>query len=179
VRADSSLAFVLTAAGVLVSGIMMAGALTADMILTAAPPERAGAASALSETGSELGGAFGMAILGSIGAAVYHHQMARAGAAGLPPEALRTARETLGGAAAVAARLPGQPGAALLDAARHAFTHGMNIASIGGAIVAVVAAVLAIGLLRRVPVGRPDAAAAPEDGEAALTATAVHSPVEN
>ena len=37
----------------------------------AAPPERAGAASAISETGSELGGALGIALLGSLATAVY------------------------------------------------------------------------------------------------------------
>ncbi len=41
------------------------------MIVTSAPAERAGAASAISETGTELGGAVGIAIIGSIGTAVY------------------------------------------------------------------------------------------------------------
>ena len=45
--------------------------LTTDLIVGAAPPERAGAASAISETGVEFGGALGIALLGSIGTAVY------------------------------------------------------------------------------------------------------------
>src|SRR6266540_2956996 len=44
---------------------------TTDLIVSSAPPERAGAASGISETGAELGGALGIAILGSIGVAVY------------------------------------------------------------------------------------------------------------
>jgi drug/metabolite transporter (DMT)-like permease len=74
---------------------------TTDLIVGSAPPERAGAASGISETGSELGGALGIALFGSIGVAVY-----RAGLTELPPslsaEAVHAARATLGGAVAVA-----------------------------------------------------------------------------
>ena len=89
--------------------------LATDLIVGSAPPERAGAASAISETGAELGGALGIAILGSIGTAVYRGAMADAVPAGVPPEAAEAARDTLGGAVAVAEQLPDQLGA---DAAR-------------------------------------------------------------
>jgi DHA2 family multidrug resistance protein-like MFS transporter len=151
VRVDSPVAVVLIAAGVLVSGIIVASTLTADLVLTAAPPERAGTASALSETGSELGAALGMAILGTIGAAVYHHEMADVVAPGLPPEGLHAARETLAGADAVAGQLPGPAGDALLDAARHAFTQGMSVASMAGAVLMVATAIAAVILLRHIP----------------------------
>ena len=45
--------------------------LTTDLIIGAAPPERAGAASAISETSSEFGGALGIALLGALATAVY------------------------------------------------------------------------------------------------------------
>ena len=45
--------------------------LTTDLIVGSAPPERAGAASAMSETSAEFGGALGIAIFGSIGVAIY------------------------------------------------------------------------------------------------------------
>ncbi|GAA2075065.1 MFS transporter [Actinomadura alba] len=156
VRVESPLVIVLIAAGVLVSGIIVASTLTADLILTAAPPERAGTASALSETGSELGAALGMAILGTIGAAVYHHRMADVVAPGLPPEASHAARETLAGADAVAAQLPGPAGDTLLDAARHAFTQGMSVASATGAVLMVATAIAAVILLRHVPTAQHD-----------------------
>jgi DHA2 family multidrug resistance protein-like MFS transporter len=138
VHADSPLWLVLAGAAVVASGFLVSSMLTADLILGAAPPERAGAASALAETGSELGGALGLAILGSIGAAVYHHQMAGRG----------EASETLAGAAATAARTPGQAGTALFDAGRVAFTHGMNMAALSGGAVLAVAAVAVLVLLR-------------------------------
>ncbi|MBC6462260.1 MFS transporter [Actinomadura sp. HBU206391] len=176
VRVDSPLAVVLIAAGVLVSGIIVASTLTADMILTAAPPERAGSASALSETGSELGGALGMAILGSIGAAVYHHRMADVMSPGTSPEALHAARETLGGANAVAAQLPGNASDALLDAGRHAFTQGMSVASMAGAVLMAATAVVALVLLRRVQAVQTDQT---EQTAQAADRELVHGPAEN
>jgi DHA2 family multidrug resistance protein-like MFS transporter len=54
-----------------------------DVILSNAPPERAGAASGISETGAELGVALGIAVLGSIGAAIYRAHLATALPAGV------------------------------------------------------------------------------------------------
>jgi len=101
--------------------------LTNDLIIGSAPPEHAGAASGVSETGAELGGALGIAIFGSIGIAVYRRAMDVAVPAGIPPEAAEAAKGTLGGAVAVAAQLPDQLGAALLNAARIAFIDGLHV----------------------------------------------------
>ncbi|MGI5327726.1 MFS transporter [Actinomadura nitritigenes] len=147
VQVHQSLAVVLTGAGLLAAGMLVATSLTADLILAAAPPEQAGAASAVSETGSELGGALGFAILGSIGTAVYHHQMADVREPGLSAQTLRAARDTLGSAAHV----PGDAGQALLETAKTAFTHGLNATGLAGAIVLTVAALLTLAVLRDVP----------------------------
>ena len=64
--------------------------------------ERAGAASAISETSAELGGALGIAIFGSIGTAVYRLAMWESAAGNVPPGDMEAARSTLGGAVAVA-----------------------------------------------------------------------------
>jgi DHA2 family multidrug resistance protein-like MFS transporter len=125
---------------------------TTDLIVSSAPPERAGAASGISETGAELGGALGIAILGSIGVAVYRGQLADTLPADVPSQAATIARDTLGGAVGVAAQLPGELGTALLVAAREAFTQGMQLTVALSAAVAVVIAVLATVLLRPVPV---------------------------
>jgi DHA2 family multidrug resistance protein-like MFS transporter len=149
VGAHTGIALLLVGAGVMAAGVVGAMALTADLIMASSPPERAGAASALSETANELGGALGIAILGSIGAAVYRHGVAPALPAGLPRAAADTAHSTLGGAAAVAAHLPGTTGAALLDAARVAFSHGFAVVSGIGAAAMLAAALVAALLLRR------------------------------
>ena len=123
--------------------------LATDLAIGATPPERAGAASALAETSAEFGGALGIAFLGVIGTAIYRSQMTDALPAGIPPETLAAARDTLGGAVAAAAQLPDQLGAELLDAARQAFTQGLHVAFAISAAAAVGVATLAAILLRR------------------------------
>ena len=71
--------------------------LTTDIVLSAAPPERAGAASALSETSSEFGGALGIAVMGSIVTAIYRGEIAGTFPPGVPAEAAEIARSTIGG----------------------------------------------------------------------------------
>ncbi|MCX4765191.1 MFS transporter [Streptomyces sp. NBC_01275] len=139
VGADS-LWLALTAAGVLASGIVMVISQMTDLAMSTAPVERAGSASSLLETGAEFGGALGMATLGSIGTAIYRHD--------IPASAPAPARETLGGALAAAGRLPGRTGDALATAAREAFTHGMHGAAIAGAVLLAGAAVAATATLR-------------------------------
>jgi MFS transporter, DHA2 family, multidrug resistance protein len=131
-------------------GVAPVGTLATDLVVGAAPPERAGAAAALSETGAELGGALGIAVLGSIGTAAYRGRVADAIPAGVPSEAAAAARDTLGGAVAAAQQLPDQLGVALLDAARQAFTHGLHLTAASSAAVAAGLAVLAAVLLRGV-----------------------------
>jgi MFS transporter, DHA2 family, multidrug resistance protein len=148
---DADLA-ILAAASLLVSlGLAPVFTATTDLIVSSAPPERAGAASGISETGSELGGALGIAILGSIGVAVYRGVLADALPAGLPGQAATVARDTLGGAVGVATQLPTELGVALVDAARQAFTQGMQLTVMLSAAVAVGVAVMATVLLREVP----------------------------
>ncbi|RPF36488.1 MFS transporter [Streptomyces sp. TLI_185] len=139
-----SLWLVLIACGVLASGIVMVISQITDLALSSAPMERAGSASSLMETGGEFGGALGMAILGSIGTAVYRHD--------IPASAPAAAHETLGGALAVAAQLPGRAGDALAATAREAFTSGMQGAAIAGTVVLVGAAALAARALRGIHV---------------------------
>jgi DHA2 family multidrug resistance protein-like MFS transporter len=123
--------------------------LATDMIVGAAPPERAGAAAAISETSSELGGALGIAIFGSIGTAVYRARMADAVPANVPHEVAEAARGTLGGAVAIVGRLPDQLGAQLLDTARSAFAQALELATGISAAVALAGAIVAVVLLRR------------------------------
>ena len=96
-----------------------------DLVVGAAPPERAGAAAALSETSSELGGALGIAVLGSFGTATYRAVMAAADLRGIPSVSRDAARETLGGAIAAARTLKAPAAQRLLFAARTAFEHSM------------------------------------------------------
>ena len=127
--------------------------LTTDLIVGSAPPERAGAASGISETGAEFGGALGIALLGTIGTAVYRGAVLDAVPVEVPPAAADAARDTLGGAVAVAAELPAGPAAALLETARDAFTQGLQVAAVTGSVIALGMAILVATLLRNVRTG--------------------------
>jgi MFS transporter, DHA2 family, multidrug resistance protein len=128
--------------------------LATDLSVGVAPPERAGAASAIAETSGELGGALGIALLGVVGTAAYRGRMAGCCLDGVPAEAARAARDTLGGAVGAAGQLPGHTGTALLDAAREAFTQGLHFAFGISAAASLGVAVLA-ALLLKAPRERP------------------------
>jgi DHA2 family multidrug resistance protein-like MFS transporter len=149
VEGASGLAILVCATVVFSLGLAPVFTLTNDAVIGTAPPERAGAASAISETSSELGGALGIAILGSIGAALYRSAMADAVPPGVSPEAAEAARGTLGGALAASAQLPDQLGAALLGTAREAFTQGLQVTAVVSAVTVLATAVLGAVMLRR------------------------------
>jgi DHA2 family multidrug resistance protein-like MFS transporter len=137
--------------------------LATDLAVGAAPPGRAGAASALSETAAEFGGALGIAILGVIGTSIYRSQLTDALPAGILPETAAVARDTLGGAVATAGQLPGQLGQVLLGAARQAFTQGLHVAfAIGAAVVLGAASLAAIQLRHLRPSSGPGPGSAAE-----------------
>ena len=148
-------------------GFGFAFTLTIDLVVEAAPPERAGAASALAETGAELGGALGLAVLGSLGIAIYRLQVAAAMPAEVVPEVADAVLETLGGAVTAAARLPTETAAPLLLSAREAFVLGFQLTTLIGAVVMFTLVVVTAVMLRNVGVGEVSASpsAAPADGQ--------------
>ena len=114
-----------------------------NLVLSAAPPAATGQASGTSQTLNELGGALGIAVLGSLGTALYRSQIATAPANGLSAHDTHAVHDTLAGAASVAGHLP----SGVLDAAQTAFTHGMSvIALVGAGLMLAVATLLAIAL---------------------------------
>jgi DHA2 family multidrug resistance protein-like MFS transporter len=153
VTSTSGLVLLVTGSVAFSVGLAPLTTLATDLMLGAAPPERAGAASAIAETTSELGGALGIAVLGSLGTAVYRSRMAEDLPAGVPGEAAEAARDTLGGALTVAGQLPAELGAALLETARAAFTGGMRLAFAAAAVLTVGIAVLVATVLRRAAAG--------------------------
>ena len=156
----------LVAASIVISiGMAPVFGLTTEMIVGSAPPERAGAASGISETGSELGGALGLAILGSIGVAIYRGSLGEGLPAGLPAEAAAAARDTLGSAVAVAAQLPTELGDSLVATAREAFVQAMQLSSGIAAVLAVGVAALAVLALRAPSDAPGEPAAEPEAAE--------------
>jgi DHA2 family multidrug resistance protein-like MFS transporter len=146
----SPLAMLVAGSIVFSLGLTPVVTLTTDIVLSAAPKERAGAAAALSETSSEFGGALGIAVMGSIATAIYRGEVADSLPAGIPSDAAEIARGTIGGAISVANQLPGALGAELLGAAREAFAQAFGTTAAISAVIAIGVAILAAALLRRV-----------------------------
>ena len=143
---------VLVGASVVISlGLAPVFGLTTDLIVGSAPPERAGAASGMSETFFELGGALGISILGSVGVAIYRAGIADRLPDSVPAAAADAARDTLGAAVAVAAELPAQVGDALLAVARDSFVDGIQVVAAVGVVVAIAVAAFTFMTLRHIP----------------------------
>jgi DHA2 family multidrug resistance protein-like MFS transporter len=119
-------------------------ALGTNLVIGSVPMDKAGSAAGVAQTGNELGYALGVAILGSVGTAVYRGGMAKAQITG-------AAEDTLAGAVATARTLPDQAAAALLDTARHAFAGGFHVAAFVGAAILTAVAVLTATMLRHLP----------------------------
>ncbi|MDX3907829.1 MAG: MFS transporter [Pigmentiphaga sp.] len=150
VLADRPYGLEAVVAGMIVVSLGMAPVITIgnEMIITAAPPERAGSASAISETCAELSAALGIAVLGSIGTLFYRTGLSAAMPEGIPEPAASAAMATLGGAVTAAQALPGAAGEAMLSAARAAFVGALQFMSVTGAILVVGAALAAARILR-------------------------------
>jgi len=142
---------ILVGAFVIISvGINATMTVTTDLIIGIAPPERAGAAAAISETSSELGLALGIAIIGSIGTAVYRGDVARTLPGGISRDGAEAARDTLGSAIEVAARLPEQLASQVITVARAAFTHALQTVAVTGIVIVVALAIMVAVALRDV-----------------------------
>jgi len=132
------------------AGLAPVGPITTEVVLSEAPPERAGAASAVSEMSFELGGAFGIAILGSIVTAIYRDGLGDAVLLRDYSEAvIEASKETLGGALAAAQELAPAASQRLVEAARASFIAGFEAASFAAAALCLASAGLAATVLRR------------------------------
>lgn len=128
-------------------GVGAATSVGANLVMAAVPAERAGAASAVSETAFELGAALGTAVLGTVVTAVYRRGIVLPGE--LTPQQREAAHETLGAAAHLAETLPAGVADAVLEGAKGAFTSGVHAAAVVGAGLMLLAAATATWLLRR------------------------------
>ncbi|MFI6388029.1 MFS transporter [Nonomuraea sp. NPDC050540] len=135
--------------------------LSTDLIVGSVPPEKAGSAAALNETSGELGFSLGIAILGSLGAALYRGALSLPGS--LAPAVETASRDTLATALAAAEGVGGETGAALVTTAREAFTTSLNVVALVAAVALAAMAVLIARLLRHIPPTQPSPGAHPAE----------------
>jgi DHA2 family multidrug resistance protein-like MFS transporter len=143
------LGWLLLASVLLGIGIGAAETVSNELVLASAPPSKAGAASAVSETAYELGAVLGTAVLGSILTASYRSGIAIP--AGVPTDLAAQARETLAGAYVAAGELAAPIADALRAAAATAFDSGVAVTAAVGAGLMVLAAVIAATTLGSAP----------------------------
>jgi DHA2 family multidrug resistance protein-like MFS transporter len=151
VDGGGSLLLIAAASVVISLGLAPVITLATELIVGSAPPEQAGAATGISETSGELGGALGIAILGTVGTALYRAEVADSLPSGIPAQAAAVARDTLGGAIAIAQELPEALGGAVAAAAQTAFVDAIHLVAAVAAVGALVTAIAAALALRRVP----------------------------
>jgi DHA2 family multidrug resistance protein-like MFS transporter len=151
-RAGTSGGFALAVAGAAVFclGLAPVTTLVVNVVLATAPPERAGAASGLSESTTELGGALGIAVLGTIAAAVYQGHLSAHAVDALPAASRPTARGSLGGAVSAAHKLGVREARQLITDAQHAFATGLHAAAIVSTVIVIVLSALTFVCLRRI-----------------------------
>jgi EmrB/QacA subfamily drug resistance transporter len=154
----------LVAAALLMLGVGMGLAMTpaTEALMTSLPREQAGVGSAMNDTVRQVGGALGVAVLGSLLASGYRSDMDSA-VHGLPAGAAHAASDSVGGAVGVADGIGGQAGDALAGAAQHAFVNAMSTAVLVASGVALLGSlVAAVALPRREREREPDPVAVPE-----------------
>jgi MFS transporter, DHA2 family, multidrug resistance protein len=149
----SSLALVVIGWSLTSLGFGCTFTISTDLVVGSAPPERAGAASAITETGAELGGALGIAVLGSLGMALYRSRVTATLPANVPADALAAAQDTLGSLVALLDGFPPATGAALLRVARTAFTQALQLNALIAALVLTGLAIMAVVVLRHARLG--------------------------
>lgn len=158
---------------IIMFGVAPISVLGTSLAAGAAPPEKAGSASATGQTAYDLGLALGIAVTGSVAVAVYRGEVADTAPTGIPAEAAEAAQDSVGGATAAAESLAPDVGAQLLTAAREAFTAGYQTTAWVSAGIAVLTAVVVLSLLRGIPaIG----AAAPAEAEGEAPAESVQDP---
>ncbi len=133
-----------------------------DSVMGSLPRERAGVGSATNDTTRQVGGALGVAVLGSILASGYRDAIAGS-LPGLPDAVATAVRDSLGAAVALSDQIGGGAGEALLDAGRSSFMDGVSGALVAGALVMAVAAVASMALLPAAA-PEPEAEASPMVG---------------
>jgi EmrB/QacA subfamily drug resistance transporter len=133
----------------LVQGAGMANVMppATESIMSTLPREKAGVGSAVGNTVRQVGGALGVAVLGSVISALYRSGIADEVAA-LPPAARAAASESVAGSYGVADRL-GPAGQSLVAAANATFVNAMHYAALGSAVVAMIGLVVVLRWLPR------------------------------
>ena len=149
---------VLAPVGMLIAmvGLGPGSALVTEIVLSSAPPERAGSAASLSETGGELGISMGVALLGSLAGLAYRLNLDVP--PGTPEDLAGAMNDGLPATVAAAGTMSPDAAAPLVEMAQRSFTSGLNLVAAIGAIGIFVLVVVLVNALRKGRITEPAAA---------------------
>ncbi|MGI9646036.1 MAG: DHA2 family efflux MFS transporter permease subunit [Ilumatobacteraceae bacterium] len=152
---DESTPYLVIAGGLVLLGVGMGITVApgTGSIMAAVPLNKAGVGSAVNDTTREVGGALGIAVLGSIANSAYRSSIDNEALEALPPELADAAGESIGAATAISRQLPAEAGLRLSTEAGEAFTSAFGTALLAAAAVSAVLGVVMFGLSQR-PGGR-------------------------
>jgi EmrB/QacA subfamily drug resistance transporter len=170
--AHTGYSFLLVASVIIAAGMGLAMAPATESIMGSLPPAQAGVGSAVNDTTRALGGALGVAVVGSIASSVFAAHL-RPGLVHIPALFATQARTSIGAAVTIGQHAPGHVGQFLIDAARQAFVTGADravLVAIGAAVIGTLAAAFFLPA-RRVsqPAGDASAATPNEPARAELS----------
>ena len=138
-NASSGYGHVLLGMFVMASGMGLTMTPMTELIMSSVPRDKAGVGSAMNDTTREVGTTLGVAVLGSILSSGYTSHLGSA-VAGLPAPARQAAEGSLAGALGVAHQIGGAQGASIVDAAKSAWAHGLQLSMLIGAGIVLLAA---------------------------------------
>jgi hypothetical protein len=158
-------------------GLTMAPA--TESIMGSLPRAKAGIGSAMNDTTRQVGGALGVAIIGSVMSSVYGSKVADVfTAAGISGQPVEVAKDGLGQALAIAAELPSQLATQVADGAKVAFVDGLHYGVLVAAGAALTGAVIAFLYLpaHELPAGELEASTSGSGGVPIEPTTPVPEP---
>ncbi len=136
---------IIAAMALMAAGLALTAGPASDAIMGALPPGKAGAGSAVNDTTRELGGALGVAVIGSVLSSRYAPQVAAGfGRLGVHGPVLASAQGSLTAGLRTAAQLPAGVNGQAADIVRHAFVSGLSAGSLVAAGATAVAALAAL-----------------------------------
>ncbi len=148
---DGNIAWLITGFALFNWGAGPLTTLGTGIVIGSVPSQKAGSAAAISQTGNEFGFALGIAIVGSIGAAVYRLKTAVL-PSGLSADTTHAVRDTLASATAATDKLPNPTGPDVLHIARNAFVQEYHVVAILSAVALTIISVIIVVRLRQLPV---------------------------
>ena len=168
---------VITSMTLIAAGLALTSSPATDAVMGALPPAKAGAGSAINDTTRELGGALGVAVIGSVMASVYSvHVLRSMTSLSIPAADAAAARHSVIAGITVASHLPPTLQGVAAQAARQAFTAGLSAGSLVAAVGTAIAAAAAAAFLPARAMQNPPGAAAHGQGQAADALARDHTP---